>query len=264
MNMEIKHCCFNTTNSCVQNVRIHVPLAEICTMNCFYCNYKYDKNISKNDNRPGIAKELVNGKNKIKDYLSEKITKFNDVNIIGVSGPGDPFQNPKALRYLIDIMKSQYNHLHLCLCTNGNFDYNEYIDILKFEQLKFITITINTLDALKSMQIYKSIDTDASAKKMINNQISLIKFCKEIGLKVKVNTVYLENINCDDIVEMYSQLMKYNVDCFNLIPQVKINSNNKDFMCDKLKYDNIIEELKSRDFPMIYHCYRCNADFCGK
>lgn len=262
-----KHSCFNTGESDIGYGRIHVPIAKICKMRCKYCNYMIDGNVNINtDNRPGASTFIINDKEDIKNYLKEKTKIYPNIEVIGVSGPGDPLDNIETLEILNDIMNENYNNYKLCICSCG-YNYNNVVDrVKKLNKLEYLTLTINTFNVDKMKLLYRSVEDGLlKASEIIEQQKNIIKDMKNRNVKIKINTIYIPNINDKEINEMYNVLLEYGVDCFNLLPLRQINDQ---FNYDKNTYfedfKNKVKELKELGYPMINKCSQCTSSACGK
>lgn len=266
--MEVeKHSCFNTSKNDVGYGRIHIPIAKVCKMGCKYCNYMVDGNLNLDtNNRPGASTFIINDKEGIKSYLKEKTKIFPNIDIIGVSGPGDPLDNIEIIKILNDVINEDYKNYKLCICSCG-YNYNNVINrIEELNKLSYITITINTLNINKMKHLYRSVENGfLKAEKIIEQQLNMIKDMKKRNIKIKVNTIYIPTINNEEINEMYSILLKIGVDCFNLLPLRQINNQ---FNYDKIAYMNMfknkVKELRELGFPMINKCSQCTSSACGK
>lgn len=256
------HCCFNTGDKCFKSPRIHVPLAEKCSLGCVYCGYKKDHNITKSKTRPGVAINAINKKEDIRDYLKQAISEYPETKIVGVSGPGDPLENIESLCFLADIIKEENYNVCLCICTNGRCFFENGIKIIKTGLVDYMTFTVNTLDPSKIPQIYNQFNNKSAIEcsEFIHSQLNAIKYCKDNGIKVKVNTVLLDDISINDIRNLYNKLLDLGVDCFNLLPKVDTSIDNK---IEDTRRNNLYNELKSQGFKMTRQCNLCRSDFCG-
>ena len=258
-----QHCCFNTTDELFYSYRIHVPLARKCSLGCIYCNYSKDGNITNNPSRPGTSLRCVSTESQIQEYLQAALAKFPDTKIIGVSGPGDPMENISALNRLIRIIGDFSSGIKLCICTTGRINWELGKEIFEQDLLQYVTFTINTFYPDKMLQIYTGLKSVQGAYEMVQNQKENIIKIKALGKKVKINTVFLDDINNDEIVEMYRELLMYGVDCFNVLPRVSTNHRDGRTIGDQEHYEQLIELLKSNGIPLVKQCRRCRADFCG-
>ncbi len=84
-----KHPCFNK-DSHHKFGRIHLPVAPRCNLQCNFCNRKFD---CMNESRPGVTSAVLTP-NQAADYLDTMMKKEPNLTVVGISGPGDPFDNP--------------------------------------------------------------------------------------------------------------------------------------------------------------------------
>lgn len=257
--MKEKHYCFNTNHDMEMWGRIHVPLARKCSLYCIYCNYQFNKNISEIEGRPGVASKIIEGEREIANYLNEKFIEYPGAKVVGVSGPGDPFENIQQLNILVDILKNNYPQCILCICTNGRIYDKEIEKLLSQDILQYITLTINTLDVRKYSDIYKLYQHNHMKENMLENQLKIIRKCQREKIKVKINTVYLEGINNKEIIDMFTFLREEGVQCFNLIPCI---SNDNKVNRYKEGYEKTLNELISKGFPLLRRCKHCRSDYC--
>lgn len=261
------HCCFCTdTRRYIPTQRIHVPLARKCTMGCIYCRYHIDSNITENTIRPGSARCVVSTYTEIFNYLTEKLAEHEKCKIIGVSGPGDPLENLYSLKILYDILEQFYPECTLCICTNGSKFISVQETIVAFsKKLQYLTITINTLRPNTAVKLYSSISNIVEAEELFKNQIYAIDYMKSLGKKVKINTVYIPGINCDEIVDLYTTLSNHKVDCFNLMPYIDTHGSSPNCP-QKYNESKILEvrnQLQERGIPLACLCKQCRSDYCG-
>lgn len=257
--MEEKHFCFNTGALGEIWGRIHVPLARQCSLRCEYCSYKTDGNVTGDLWRPGTAGSTVESEAEIRAYLEEKLRKFSGVRIIGVSGPGDPLENMTALRTLVTVMTRDFPDTYLCICTNGSV-YNADVQwLLEQKVLRYITLTVNTMDPGKYPLIYGRYKDPAVPRDMWENQRRILSACRENGVKVKINTVFLRGINDLEIPALYAALGQEGVSCFNLMPHIdtKTGKDRDGDACHALQCS-----LLRQNFPMMTRCKHCRADHC--
>lgn len=257
--MKEKHYCYNTGP--IEEVwgRIHVPLAKKCTLKCTYCSYLRDGNITDDNWRPGSSSGIVEGKETIYAYLKQAVNQYRNVKIIGVSGPGDPLENIIQVRELIAVMKEYYPDYYLCICTNGSIWNTDVQWLLKQPLLRYITLTINTIDMEKYPVLYQRYRDLAVHRDMWENQLRIIRECTANGIKVKINTVYVPGTNDTEITEMYRRLREEGVSCFNLMPQIDPESGRNKHLpeCEKLQ-----ATLAAQGFDMMTKCKHCRADHC--
>lgn len=265
--MVMSHCCFCTDQAdYLPTPRVHVPLAKKCTLGCRYCNYIQDGNISDSMQRPGVSVMTVSGYFEIEQYLSKEFHKIGKPYIIGVSGPGDPLENMENLTYLHEILTSFDSDIKLCICSNGRFFNKVKEEILGWKELEYFTVTVNTLHAKTAQKIYGSVIDENTADALISNQLSAVCEMHKSGRKVKINTVFMPEINGSEIETMFTYLQQKGADCFNLLPMVPTGSKYQYMLGDNetsSQFDLTDSYLRRCGFPLTCSCRQCRADFCG-
>lgn len=260
----VSNSCFETDCSCISE-RIHLPVANQCRANCFYCQFRFNGNISA-EHMPGHSLYVPEGKESIKTYLNNRLKLMPGCRLIGISGPGDILTSQTQLEKLIELLsEKQYKNLISCICTNGwDFPITRHL-LEKWSSLKFATLTINSLDAAVCDRIYIHKDkTHAAINEEIENQLSMLSWLESRKVMIKINTVLCEQ-NSDDILDMWRFLRsQYNVHIFNLI-QIQGSSLSSDskFALSK-KYFEIMNAAQIAGFPLKVNCHHCRSDSYGR
>ena len=86
----LAHPCFDEEAKHT-NARVHLAVAPKCNIQCNYCNRKYD---CVNECRPGVTSSILTP-GQAAGYLKELDTRLDNLAVVGIAGPGDPFANPE-------------------------------------------------------------------------------------------------------------------------------------------------------------------------
>jgi len=134
-------------------------------------------------------------KSKILSYeqISKICDAFIDLGIkkIRITG-GEPLirrEIPILLNYLGNKLNNS-NLEELVLTTNGTQLY-KYAEIIKKNGIKRINVSLDTLDPKKYLKITKGGN--------LEQVLEGLNMAKKIGLKIKINTVALKNININEL-----------------------------------------------------------------
>ncbi|MBN2039424.1 MAG: nitrogenase cofactor biosynthesis protein NifB [Spirochaetes bacterium] len=260
-----KHPCFNSD---VQNSfgRIHLPVAPQCNMQCNYCNRKYD---CVNETRPGVTSAILTPEQAVL-YLDNVIKKMDNLTVVGIAGPGDPFANPdETLRTLTEVRR-KYNDMILCLATNG-LNIGPYIQDLSGLNISHVTLTINTVDPEIGAAVYywirynkKRYTGIEAAKLLLENQLKALIKLKEHGITVKINSIVIPGINDTHIPEIAKKTAEMGADVLNCIPVHPIpDTFFEDIAEPDIHTMNKIKAAAREYIPLMYHCRRCRADAAG-
>jgi len=265
----ILHQCFNTSKNIVKTEKIHIPIASECGLGCFYCDFNKSKNIMKYNGLPGTSEHLVESEKDMISYLSEKFSLFPSCNIIGVSGPGDPLINLNQFNSLLNIIENHYPEKTICVCTSGANWNRSKNTVLKCNNIKYMTVTINTLKEQNLSKIYSSIkEKKIEPYQFIQNQRDIVIDCLRNEINVKLNIVYIEGVNDVEILDIYNYFKPYGLNCINLLPKIDKEINpvckNKTInFNENASYAHKINELYKNNVPLVTHCFNCSSDYCG-
>jgi nitrogen fixation protein NifB len=259
------HPCFDEEAKHM-HARVHLPVAPKCNIQCNYCNRKYD---CVNESRPGVTSAVLSPQQAVA-YLDELHKHIDNISVIGIAGPGDPFANPEETIQTMRLVKQKFPEKIFCLSTNG-LNLLHYIDTIAELGVSHVTITINAIDPEVISKIYSWIRFDKKvyrgidgAKLILKNQLEAIVKLKEKGITVKINTIILPGINENQITEVAKKVSELGADVMNCIPVVP----NKETVFENIEKPSKALIFKTRlqaqeHMKMMNHCARCRADAAG-
>ncbi|WP_027185451.1 radical SAM protein [Desulfovibrio inopinatus] len=260
-----RHPCFNpkAKGECA---RIHLPVAPKCNVLCNFCNRKYD---CVNESRPGVTSAVLSPA-QAEEYLAKVMERVPNITVVGIAGPGDPFANPKETLETMRRIRKRWPEMLLCLSSNG-LEIGDYIEEIARIGVSHVTITVNAVDPKIASKVYswarvgKVIHRgDAIGEVIVKAQTDAIKRLKELGVTVKVNSIFIPGVNDHHMEEIAQTMKSYGVDLFNcmgLIPNPdtkfeKVPAPSKADIC-------IIRDTCETYLPQMRHCQRCRADAVG-
>ena len=117
------------------------------------------------------------------ERLKRKIERMPNISVAGVAGPGDVFAAPELTLNTFELIRSKNPRIALCVSTNG-LNIGDYIMRLAELDVRYVTITINTLNPVTGALLYKWVNIgDArlygaeGAKILIEKQLHLYLRC---------------------------------------------------------------------------------------
>ena len=260
-----KHPCFDKEAS-HSHARIHLPVAPKCNIQCNYCNRKYD---CVNESRPGVTSSVLSPMQAV-SYLSALSDRIENISVIGIAGPGDPFANPMETLETIRLIKEKYPEKLFCLSTNG-INLKPYIENIVDLGVSHVTLTINAVDTEILSRIYSWVRSEQkvyrgleAARVLLEKQLELIPLLKKKGITVKINTIILPGINDHHIAEVAKVVANLGADVMNCIPVIP----NKETLFEAMEEPSkqmvfLVRTLAKEHIPMMTHCSRCRADAAG-
>ncbi len=260
-----KHPCFNK-GAHKSYARVHLPVAPQCNIKCNYCNRKYD---CVNESRPGVTSNVLSPEQALV-YLRSLIPIMPELKVVGIAGPGDPFANPVQTMETLQLVRSEFSEMLLCVSTNG-LNVAPYIDELKELNVSHVTITFNGLDTEITSKIYGWVRHDKrgyfgkqAAEILLEAQLNAIKKLKEAGIVVKVNTIVVPGVNDHHVPAIAEYMASQGVDLMNAIPLFPVQDTPfESFTEPSSQFMKDIRKQIEPFLPPMDHCARCRADAAG-
>ena len=258
------HPCYNE-EAHKKFARMHLPVAPKCNIQCNYCNRKYD---CSNESRPGVTSEVLTPQEAIEKIRVVK-EKIPELKVIAIAGPGDPLANEESFKTM-DLVHSEFPDMTLCISTNGLM-LPKYADKLFDLGIRFVTVTMNACDPEVSKDIYSMVIWDGkkltgkeAAEKLLENQLSGIKRCVELGMAVKINIVLIPGYNDKHITELVKKVKELGVYIVNILPLIPVEGTAfSSLKAPTPEQRKELMDLCSEDVRMMRHCRQCRADAIG-
>ncbi|MDR1491106.1 MAG: radical SAM protein [Planctomycetaceae bacterium] len=260
-----RHPCFNVLTR-HSTGRIHLPVAVRCNIQCNFCNRKYD---CVNESRPGVTSAVLTPTQAIR-YLDAVLEKVENLAVVGIAGPGDPFANPKETMQTLEFVREKYPDKILCFATNG-LGLPDYAEQIAKLNVSHATITLNAVDPQIGAKIYawvrpamRAMRGVDGAKFLLERQTEAIQELKKRNVAVKVNTVIIPEINDEHAVEVAAFCKELGVDVQNCIPLMHVESTAFEGRPLPTAADMIALRIKTSQYVrQTSHCARCRADAAG-
>lgn len=261
----VSHPCFNK-DSAHNHSRVHLPVAPKCNIQCNYCNRKFD---CVNESRPGVTSGVLTPFQAL-EYLKDLDRRLENLSVVGIAGPGDPFANPDETLSTIEMIRKHFPNKLLCLSSNG-LNIAPYISELKRLDVTHVTITMNAIDPAIGKNIYSWIRTgphiyrgEEAAALLLEKQTHAIARLRENRITVKINSIILPGINDHHFADIASYVRNLGANIMNCIPVYP----NKDTAFEKMEKPGaaIIKTARedaAKHMSLMTHCARCRADAAG-
>lgn len=243
--------------------RIHLPVAPECNIRCRYCTRVYD---CANENRPGVTSRII-GPGEALHLVTEAVERDPRLRVVGIAGPGDPLANPETFETL-DLVHERFPHLIKCVSTNGLL-LEECLPLLKAVGVKAVTVTVNAVNRTVASFIYGDICYHGEIYRggsgvdlFMEAQRAGIRMAVEVGMVVKINTVYIPGINDYHLVEVAKSVKAAGAQIMNVMPLIPQGEfaglPHPDREQVRLTRRNL-----ARFIGQIDHCRQCRSDAVG-
>ncbi len=242
--------------------RIHLPISPSCNIECRFC----ERSFNSYEVRPGVSRTVIKPEEAI-DAIRRALEVCPEIHVAGIAGPGDTLASPYALE-TFRLIKNEFPDLVKCMSTNGLLlaeKAQEIIDV----GVDSLTVTVNAVDPEIEAQLNDGIVWHGkhytgveAAKILIEQQLKGIRLIAGSGITLKVNTVFVPEINGEHIETVARTVAEAGADIYNIIPLIP-NHKLKD--CrepDCMELERAILRA-SKYIDVFRHCQRCRADAVG-
>ncbi len=258
------HPCYNE-EAHHDFARMHLSVAPKCNIQCNYCNRKYD---CTNESRPGVTSKVLTPEQAV-NKVGAVLEKIPNLSVLGIAGPGDPLANEETFETL-RLIQERYPHLTSCMSTNGLVLPDRAQELYDLG-VRFMTVTMNAVDAKIGGKIYSTVNWDGkrlkgeeAAERLIKNQKEGIRLCSELGMLIKINIVMIPEINSDHIPEIVKEVKQLGAYIINILPLIPVAGTKfEDCRAPTPKERKAMMDLCSKDARMMRHCKQCRADAIG-
>ncbi len=245
---------------------MHLPVAPRCNVMCNFCNRKFD---CVNESRPGVTSSLLSPHQAL-DYVDKTFDKRDDITVVGIAGPGDPFANADETMETLRIIREKYPDILLCTSSNG-LGIGPYIDELKELEVTHVTITIPAVDPEIAGKIYAWVRHDkkvyrgtAAGELMIEKQLDAVRRIKEAGMMAKVNSIIIPGVNEHHVPEVAKTVSKLGADVMNCISMIPVEGAAfSDIDEPDAKTVTKVRFAAGEHIRQMLHCARCRSDAVG-
>ena len=242
--------------------RIHLPISPSCNIECRFC----ERSFNSYEVRPGVSRTVIKPEEAI-DAIRRALEVCPEIHVAGIAGPGDTLASPYALE-TFRLIKNEFPDIVKCMSTNGLLlaeKAQEIIDV----GVDSLTVTVNAVDPEIEAQLNDGIVWHGkhytgveAAKILIEQQLKGIRLIAGSGITLKVNTVFVPEINGEHIETVARTVAEAGADIYNIIPLIP-NHKLKD--CrepDCMELERAILRA-SKYIDVFRHCQRCRADAVG-
>ncbi len=256
------HPCFDK-ESHYRTGRIHLPVAPRCNIKCRFCSRRHD---CANENRPGVTSRVISPVQAL-ELVRKVAAQDNCIRVVGIAGPGDPLAN-EATFETFRLVHREFPELIKCLSTNGLLLLDKLDDLLEVG-VNSLTVTVNALTPWVGERIYsyvnyqKKVFSGQDAATLLRcNQLLGIDMAIKSGLRVKVNSVLIPEINEEELPELARVLRGFGVQLMNIVPLIP-QAELAQLPPVPASLLNRVRDACEEIIPQFRHCKQCRADAIG-
>ena len=147
-----------------------------------------------------------------------------DIEVVGITGPGDPLADPGPTLTTLELVRTEFPDMLLCVTTNGLGGACVARE-LAAAGLDHVTVFMDAVDPDIVQRIYAwvrpgthTLPPAKAAAHLVRNQAEAVKAFKRAGLTVKVNATVYPGVNAEHLVEVAKTAAGLDADLMALIP----------------------------------------------
>ncbi len=221
------------------------------------------------ENRPGVTKGVITPEQAL-ERLEMSLDRMPHISVAGIAGPGDAFADPELTLKTFEIIRRKNSQIALCVSTNG-LNIKDYIPLLSGLGVRYVTVTINTLDPAAGAVLYKWVNAGDTrlygirgAETLIENQLEAVEILKNNNFTVKINSVVIPGVNENHLVFLAKKVGRMGVDLMNLIPVIPVKGTDmEDIIPPDREMLHRLRKTAGVFIPQMHHCTRCRSDAVG-
>ncbi|MHA1636627.1 MAG: radical SAM protein [Candidatus Thorarchaeota archaeon] len=262
-NPTIHHPCWSNDREHLWQ-RIHLPVAKYCNVKCVFCDHKFGS--SCHTSKPGFASRIMTVQEAVQRTLKE-LRKRKDLRIVAVSGPGEPLYNEETFETLTQIRELKPK-IQFCLSTNGTLIVEKIHELKKLD-LATITVSMSAISPDTVGQIYEwgifnkeREHGKIMAANIVDRQLRGIVAAAKIGVKVKVNTILIPEINGQEIAEIATNIAEAGASIHNIVPLIP-NSKLANLQRPTATEIQAARAEAAKYLPQFVYCKQCRSDVVG-
>lgn len=207
-NAAITHCftpeeitCGCSSETMLSCARVHLPVASgVNAMLAF--GGATPSALKKHSLNPADAL------NALQQAMDKAKFKGNSINMVGVSGPGDPLATPEPLFELFKEIRQLYPDISLCLGTNG-LGGAQHAPALAELGVTHVSLTVNMVDPEIAPKLYnwvrpgkQTIQRSQAGALLVQEQADALAAFVANGIAVTIRTVVYPGINDEHVVDI--------------------------------------------------------------
>lgn len=148
----------------------------------------------------------------------------DNVGMVAINGPGDPFAVPDTTLRTIEMVRTKYPELDIGLGTLG-IGSEKFAAEFASAGVTYVEMTVNGVDAKILERLYawirpglKTLKISEAVKLLVNEQRNGVSALKYAGISVGIATTLYPGYNTDHVKKISERMMEYGADTISLLP----------------------------------------------
>ncbi|SME97272.1 NifB/NifX family molybdenum-iron cluster-binding protein [Desulfovibrio gilichinskyi] len=156
-------------------------------------------------------------------WLDDVIAEGRKIDVVGITGPGDPLVLPDLTFRTLELVKAKYPSMSLCVTTLGIGAANHAETLAKIG-VSHVTLLVDAVSRSVIEELYawirpskKNVPLEDASSILLSEQSAAVKALKAAGITVKINTTVYPS-NADHVGEIAETMKALGADIMAIIP----------------------------------------------
>ncbi len=202
-------------------------------------------------------------------WLEQVINDGAQVDVVGITGPGDPLAVPEPTLRTLRLVREKYPDISLCLTTSG-IGGDILADELADTGLSHITVLVDAVTPEVAEKLYawirpstKTLPLVEAAKVLMNEQAKAVTAFKRVGLTVKVNTTVYSGHNAGHVEEVAAAMATLGADIMAVVPYLPADEAGDHPAESGMELLSTVRDRASRHMNLMPAWDECGEDIVG-
>ena len=251
---QANHPCFGITSR-RQVGRLHLPVAP-------RANTKIRFSGNEKAHPAMQPEEAVN-------WLTQVISDGTAVDMVGITGPGDPLATPESTLRTLRMVRDRYPDISLCLTTTG-IGGDMYAPELADLGLSHVTVLVDAVAPEVAEKLYawirpstRTVPLPEAARALMNEQARAVTAFKRAGLTVKITTTVSPGYNAGHVEEIAAAMATLGADIMAVVPYRPAEDTTADPAGSGMELLATVRDRAARHLDLMPAWDECGADVVG-
>jgi nitrogen fixation protein NifB len=202
-------------------------------------------------------------------WMEHVINAGKTVDIVGITGPGDPLAVPEPTLRTLRLVRAKYPEISLCLTTLG-IGGDQIAEELAEIGLSHITVLVDAVSSEVAEKLYawirpstKTMPLPEAAKALLNEQAKAVTAFKRAGLTVKINTTVYPGYNAGHVEQVAAAMATLGADIMGVVPYNPAGESGDNPARSGMELISTVRDRAARHIDLMPAWEECGEDIVG-
>lgn len=202
-------------------------------------------------------------------WMEQVIADGNAVDIVGITGPGDPLASPESSLRTLRLVRAKFPEISLCLTTlgiGGSLVAEELAEI----GMSHVTLLVDAVVPEVAEKLYawirpstKTMPLPEAVKFLLNEQAKSVTAFKRAGITVKINTTVYPGYNAGHVEQIAAAMATLGADIMGVVPYLPGAENGDSPVESGMELISTVRDRAARHMNLMPAWEECGEDVVG-